>query len=354
MPSGYERRNYTRLARLALSSSSAGGETKPMPAERKVYLGIDIGGTKVAAGLVDARGKILCKTRVAMSSKGSEAEGLASVEQAIEATLKMKPRLRNSVAAIGISSPGPLDPRRGVIINPPNLPCWRNLHITKKLKTWRKLPVRLDNDANAAGLAEALWGAGKGYDSVFYATLGTGIGTGVVLGGRIYHGRTGCAAEGGHVSIDFHGPKCACGKLGCIEAMAAGPAVAKRAREKLANGGAAAERLLSRANGKAENVTAEVVAEAWRAGDGLAASILQQTADLLAIWLGNIIDLLEPDVIIFGGGMGALMSEWFEHIRKRLPDWSINSRCAEIPMLRAHYGEDSGIAGAAALCIPKR
>ena len=324
-----------------------------MPAERKVYLGIDIGGTKVAAGIVDAHGKILCKTRVPMSSNGSEAEGLASVEKAIEAALEMKPRLRSAVAAIGISSPGPLDPRAGVIINPPNLPCWRNLHIAKKLKTWRKLPIRLDNDANAAGLAEALWGAGKRYNSVFYATLGTGIGTGIIFGGRIYHGRTGGAAEGGHVSIDFHGPRCACGKLGCIEALAAGPAVAKRAREKLANGGAAAERLLSRASGKAENVTAEIVAEAWRAGDALAASILQQTADLLAIWLGNVIDLLEPDVIIFGGGMGALMSEWFEHIRKRLAGWSINSRCAEIPMLCAHYGEDSGIAGAAALCIPK-
>ncbi len=325
-----------------------------MAAERSIYLGVDIGGTKVAAGLVDARGKILCKTRVPMSSTGSEAEGLASVEQAIEAAMGMKPRLRDAVAAIGISSPGPLDPRAGVIINPPNLPCWRNLQITKKLKTRRRLPIHLDNDANAAALAEAAWGAGQGYDSVFYATLGTGIGAGIVFGGKIYHGRTGCAAEGGHVSIDFHGPKCACGKLGCIEALAAGPAVAKRARGKLATSGAAAERLLERAGGKAEGITAEVVAEAWRAGDALAASILQETADLLTVWLGSIVDLLEPDVIIFGGGMGALMSEWFGYIRERLAKWSINSRCEEIPMVRARYGEDSGIAGGAALFLPAK
>lgn len=317
-----------------------------------IYLGVDIGGTKVAAGLVDARGNILCKTRVPMASRGSEAEGLASVQQAIEAAVEMKPRLRGSIAAIGISSPGPLDPRAGVIINPPNLPCWRNLQITRKLKTWRKLPIHLDNDANAAALAEALWGEGKGYESVFYATLGTGIGTGVVFDGRIYHGRTGCAAEGGHVSIDFHGPKCACGKMGCIEALAAGPAVAKRAQAKIASGGEAAKKMLAFAGGKPESVTAEIVAEAWRAGDTLASSILQETADLLTIWLGNIVDLLEPDEVIFGGGMGALMSEWFDYIRKRLPEWSINSRCAEIPLTRAHYGEDSGIAGGAALCLP--
>lgn len=325
-----------------------------MPAKEPIYLGVDIGGTKVAAGLVDARGNILSKTRVPMPGRGTEAEALAAVEQAIAAALETKPQHRSAVAAIGISSPGPLDPRKGVIINPPNLPCWRNLHITKKLKTPGHLPVKLDNDANAAGLAEAIWGAGKGYESVFYATLGTGIGTGIIFTQRIYHGRTGSAAEGGHVSIDYHGPQCACGKMGCIEALAAGPAVAKRAREKLSSGTKGTEALLALAGGDASAVTAQMVGAAWHAGDKLAASILQETADLLAIWLGNIVDLLEPDVIVFGGGMGALMSEWFPYIRKQLPHWSINSRCTEIPLFRARYGEDSGIAGGAALCLPVR
>lgn len=319
--------------------------------KNRIYLGVDIGGTKVAAGLADANGTILCKTRVPMSSRGSEAEGLAAVERAMDAALELKPRLRKSVAAIGISSPGPLDPRAGVIINPPNLPCWRNFRIARELQARWKLPVLLDNDANAAALAEALWGAGKGYESVFYATLGTGIGTGVIFNGQIYHGRTGSAAEGGHVSIDYRGPKCACGKLGCIEALAAGPAVARRAREKLAAAGSAGSALLQLAGGSAGDITAEVVAEAWHGGDAFAAAILRETAGLLAIWLGNIVDLLESDVIILGGGMGALMSEWFDYIREHLPEWSINSRCTEIPLVRAHYGEDSGIAGAAALCL---
>lgn len=322
-----------------------------MPSKQPVYLGVDIGGTKVASGLVDARGNILSKARVPMPSRGTEAEALAAVEQAIAAALESLPRFRRAVAGIGISSPGPLDPRKGVIINPPNLPCWRNLHITKKLKTPGHLPVKLDNDANAAGLAEAIWGAGKGYKSVFYATLGTGIGTGIVFDRRIYHGRTGSAAEGGHVSIDYHGPQCACGKMGCVESLAAGPAVANRARKKLSSREKGTEALLRLAGGDPSVVTAEIVAAAWRAGDKLAGSILRETADLLTIWLGNIVDILEPDVIIFGGGMGALMSEWFPHIREQLSRWTINSRANEIPLVRARYGEDSGIAGGAALCL---
>ncbi|MFZ0214016.1 MAG: ROK family protein [Candidatus Acidiferrales bacterium] len=322
-----------------------------MGAKGPIYLGVDIGGTKVAAGTVTASGEILSKVRVPMNSRGSEAEGLAAVSDAIEAALKAEPKRRATVAAIGISSPGPLDPRKGVVINPPNLPCWHNFAITEIIQKTYRLPTKLDNDANAAALAEAIWGAGKGFDSVFYATLGTGIGAGLVLGGRVYHGRTGAAIEGGHVSIDYHGPKCACGKLGCIEALAAGPAVAKRARERLRTGGSGREKLLALAGGEPDAVTAEMVGTAWRAGDKLAGSILEETADFLAIWLGTIVDLLEPDVIIFGGGMGELMSSWFAHIREKLPEWTINSRSKEIPLVRARYGEDSGIAGGAALCL---
>ncbi|HEV2489711.1 MAG TPA: ROK family protein [Candidatus Acidoferrales bacterium] len=322
-----------------------------MAANNNLFLGVDIGGTKVAAGIVTSRGEILSKARVPMVSDRDAAAGLAAVEKAIDAAFATQPKRRASVSAIGISSPGPLDPRRGVVINPPNLKCWQNFPLAEKIAASRHLPARLDNDANAAALAEALWGSGVGHDSVFYATLGTGIGTGVILDGRIYHGRTGAAAEGGHVSIDFHGPHCACGKLGCIEALAAGPAVARRARERLTAGGPGRENLLALAGGNPEKVTAEMVGAAWHQGDKLAAEVLQETADLLAIWLGNIVDLFEPDVIIFGGGMGELMSEWFGRIREQLPAWTINSRCREIPLVRARYGEDSGIAGAAALCL---
>jgi glucokinase len=322
-----------------------------MMASEANYLGVDVGGTKVSAGIVTRRGEILSKIRVLMRSRGDAADGLAAVESAIDAALEAWAARGAPIAGIGIVSPGPLDPRRGVVVNPVNLPCWRNFPLAEEIKKSRGLPTLLDNDANAAALAESLWGAGKGYASVFYVTIGTGIGTGLVLDGRIYHGRTGAAAEGGHVTIDYHGAQCSCGKRGCIEALAAGPAVARRARAKLEAAGGQGSKLLALAGGDASAVTAEMVGAAWRDGDALAAAVLEETVDLLIVWLGNMIDLLEPEVIVFGGGMSGLVAEWFGHIRKRLPESCVNMRCGEIPIVRAHYGEDSGVAGGAALCV---
>jgi glucokinase len=325
-----------------------------MPEGEGLIIGVDIGGTKVAAGLVNPRGEILFKSRIPMVSRKSAAAGLHAVVIAIETVLAAEAAQGACLSAIGISCPGPLDPTRGVVINPPNLPCWRNFPIADKIQEACGLSAQLDNDANAAALAESLWGAGAGYPSVFYTTLGTGIGTGIVLDGCIYHGRTGAAGEGGHVSVDPGGPLCGCGKRGCIEALASGPALAGRARAKVVHHRGGSLAILTLAGGNPEGITAEVVGEATRMGDKLASEVLRETADYLAIWLGTIIDLLEPAVIIVGGGLGELMEFWFEHIRSQLSSWSINSRCQEIPLVRAHYAEDSGIAGAAALCLQAR
>lgn len=313
-------------------------------------LGIDIGGTKVAAGLVDAGGTILFQVRVPMIATGTAEAGFSSVADAINAIFEGRPDARSSLAGIGICSPGPLDPRTGVVINPPNLPCWRNFPLAAEVQRAFGFRARVDNDGNAAGLAEAMWGAGRGYRDVFYATLGTGIGTGIVFNRHIYHGRTGSAAEGGHVTIDHHGPQCSCGKFGCIEVLAAGPAIARRARARIAESPQAGVKMLELAGGDLEKVHAETVAQAFRQGDPLATEVLQATADLLTIWIGNIVDLLEPEIIIFGGGVSDPMSAFFGRIREQLPKWSINQRAGEIPIVLAKYGSEAGIAGAAALC----
>ncbi len=206
----------------------------------------------------------------------------------------------------------------------------------------------MDNDGNAAALAEALWGAGRGFHNVFCATHGTGIGTGIIFDGRIYQGRTGAAAEGGHNTIDYRGPRCHCGKLGCIEALAAGPAIARRAIEKIKQG--RTSQMLELAEGCPDSITSEMVGKAYAAGDSVAKEVLHETAMLLTVWLGNMIDLLDPDVLIIGGGAGAMLQPFFGEIRERLPEWCVNSHCQEVPLLLAHYGADAGIAGGAALC----
>ena len=323
-----------------------------MPQERQsaLFVGVDVGGTKVAAGLVDSQGEIKSRTRTPMAANGSAEAGLASVTSAIDSLFTSNPQARDSIRGIGICSPGPLDPKAGIVVNPPNVPCWRNFPLAAEVEKIYHVPVKVDNDANAAALAEVKWGAGQGYHFVFYATIGTGIGTGIIFDGKIYHGRTGAAGEGGHVSIDYRGPRCGCGKPGCVEILAAGPAIAKRAQAKLAGGTAVHSKMLDLANGNIQAVTSEMVGKAYAEGDPLATEVLHETVELLSLWIGNTIDLLDPDVIIIGGGVASMLVPFFGEIKNLLPRFCVNSRCQEVPLLQARYGADSGIAGGAALC----
>lgn len=314
-------------------------------------IGVDVGGTKVAAGLVDAHGEIHQHTRVPMNSRGTAEAGLAAVTFAIDKLLKLAPETSSTPPRIGICAPGPLDPHTGVVLNPPNVTCWRNYPLAAEIALRYGGLVKLENDAKSAGLAETLWGAGRGYRNVFYTCIGTGIGAGILFDGRIYHGRTGAADEAGHMVIDYHGPFCGCGKKGCIETMAAGPAIARKAQARLANEMGHKSLMLELAGGKLDAVTSEIVGRAYEAGDSLAREILLETVEVVTIWLGNIVDLLEPDVIIFGGGVAAMLSPFFGEIRKGLPTWCMNKRCVEIPIVPARYGAESGIAGGAALCM---
>jgi len=315
-----------------------------------LVVGVDIGGTKVAAGLVDGNGKITTQTRTPMVANAEANDGLAAVVSAIDLLFGHDAKARTLIRGIGICSPGPLDPKTGIVINPPNLPCWRNFPLAAELERVYRVPVKVENDADAAALAEAYWGAGRGYRNIFYVTIGTGIGTGLLFERRIYNGRTGAAGEGGHMSIDYRGPLCGCGKPGCIEVLAAGPAIARRARAKLASEQGSHSSILDLAKGDIEAVTSEMVGQAFAAGDLIAKQTLQETVRLLSLWLSNIIDLLEPDVIIVGGGVAAMLNPFFDDISKWLAEYCVNSRCQQIPLLKAHYGADAGIAGGAALC----
>jgi glucokinase len=318
-----------------------------------LVVGVDVGGTKVAAGLVDHTGKITAQTRTPMVANGEASDGLAAVISAIDLLFADDTQTRRLIRGIGICSPGPLDPKTGVVLNPPNVPCWRNFPLAAEVEKVYRVAVKVENDANAAALAEAHWGAGRGYRRVFYTSIGTGIGTGVVFDGRIYNGRTGAAAEGGHMSIDYRGPRCGCGKPGCIEVLAAGPAIARRARAKLSSGQSRSI-MLDLANGDVNAMTSEMVGQACAAGDPLAKQTLQETVELLSLWLSNIVDLLEPDVVIVGGGVAAMLSPFFGDLANRMAEYCIISRGQEIPLLQGHYGADAGIAGGAALCLERR
>jgi glucokinase len=316
-------------------------------AERKI-LAVDIGGTKVAAGLVTTAGKIVSSVRAKMAAHGSAADGLAAVCEAIDLALK-KDRGAD-ISAVGVSVPGWVDANAGTVLSAANLPCWKNFRLASELEKHYRVPVRVANDAKAAALAEARWGAGRGYRSVFYATLGTGVGTGLVVDGQIYSGRRGPAGEGGHTIIDFRGPVCGCGKRGCAEMYISGPAIARGARERIAKTpGGNSSAMVKLAEGNAANVTAETVAKAAAAGDSLARQVLDEMAEHLAIWLGNIIDLLEPDAIVIGGGLAELAISMLPKVRKHLCCWACSPEYEKTAIVKASYGAESALAGAAAL-----
>jgi glucokinase len=318
-----------------------------------LVLGIDIGGTKVAVGLVNSRGQIRHAARAPMVARGSAEQGFRAVLQAID---DLMPQARAAgVRAIGACAPGWVESEKGVLLSATNLPCWHNFPLARKIEKHYGLPTRLTNDASAAALAEAKWGAGAGHESIFYVSLGTGIGTAIVRDGIIYHGRAGGGCEGGHMTVNFSGPLCSCGKRGCIEMYASGTAISRRARSLLGSTGNKHSRMLKMAGGKISDVTAETVNKAARSGDKLAMQVLEEASDHLAIWLGNIIALLEPEVIIVGGGIGRVMMSFRARMRRVLETWAINPGAHRVPILNARYGAQSALAGAAELWLaPKQ
>ncbi len=283
-------------------------------------LGIDIGGTKIAAGIVDSEARVLETAVVPTRAAEGFAMSYAQLQAAIEATM------RDDVTAIGICSPGPINPKTGVVINPPNLPGWVNIPLAERISCTYGLPCRVENDANAAGLAEARFGAARGYSTVFYVTVSTGIGSGIILDGKIHHGKSGQAGEGGHVTIDYRSESvCGCGVPGCIEALASGTAIARRA-----------------------GMSAEEVGRAAAQGNARAIAILDETALMLSAWLGSAINMLDPDIIVIGGGVAQIGEPLFSRLRRIVPTRSINQFAAETPIVPAALGANSGILGAAA------
>jgi glucokinase len=323
--------------------------------KNNLILGVDIGGTKVAAGLVDHSGKILTESRTPMVAHETANRGLRAVFNAIDSVLR-EPRAKN-VRGIGVCVPGWVDFHRGSVIKAANLPCWHNFPLAREISKHYKLPTKLANDADAAALAESTWGAGAKTKSVFYVTLGTGVGTGMAIDRQIQLGHGGSAFEGGHMTINFDGPLCPCGKRGCIEMYSSGTAIARIARERLDEGTGANTRnskLLRLSSGDIGAITSEIVSSAAAAGDPLARQVLEGTADRLAIWLGNIIDLLEPGIIVIGGGIGPLIMNYAPLIRKKLARWAVNPRRERIRIVAARYGSESALVGAAALCILRK
>lgn len=317
----------------------------------KTIIGIDVGGTKVAGGLVDKKGR-LDKT-VTLPTKANE--GFETSFGQVATVIK---RLINQaggaehIKGIGMCCPGPLNPRTGMVINPPNLPGWVNIPFAERVEKEFQIPARLENDANAAGLAEVLFGAAVGHTDVFYVTVSTGVGTGIIINKKVYHGKNGFAAEGGHVTIDHRSPYiCGCGTPGDIEALAAGPAIVRRTIVKLVQEHTVQSILRERTQNQLSRITPEMVQESAAAGDRVAKSMIDETGFFLGVWLASMITLLDPDAVVIGGGVSQIGKPLFDKIRETIPHYTINREAKNTPILPAKLQKDVGIFGAASLFL---
>lgn len=316
-------------------------------------LGLDIGGTKIAGGLLTREGEMAAREEVPTEQQKGFAHSSGQMNRVVEALLGQAHRRGREVVGIGACAPGPMDVEKGVLYNPPNLEGWENLALRDMLENHFKINTWLDNDANAAGLAEALWGAGKGRDVVFYATVSTGIGTGIILNGRILHGKNGMAGEGGHVTIHSQDmdSRCNCGNIGCIESYASGTSVAKRAKMRLKTLKERPRLLDEETGGDWEELTMKHIAKAAVRGDTFSQDIIREAGTHLGIWLGSVVSLLDPDIIVIGGGVAQVGTPLFEAIRRELPRRTINPFAKETPVVSARFQRDVGIFGAAALTL---
>jgi glucokinase len=286
----------------------------------RLILGVDVGGTNVVVGTVAedgsaAHGLQRERTRTNDGPDAVVQQITAMVERSLEATAAAFERDDLDVVGVGIGSPGPLDTKRGIVLMTPNL-GWTNFPLRDRVSEAVGLPATLDNDANCAIFGEWWRGAARGCRVVVGLTVGTGIGGGIVLDGRIFHGASDIAGEIGHMSIDSTGRRCKCGNYGCLEAYASGSAIADRAVEGIDVG--TDTRLPEYVNGDLETVTAQVVYDAAHDGDEYALEVIKDTARFLGTGVANLLNIFNPEIVVICGGVTAAGERLFGPLRKEV------------------------------------
>jgi glucokinase len=290
------------------SNAPAGASRRPEPED--IVLALDVGGTKLAAGVVSGDGRVLSMRSIA--SRADEGPG-AMIERHLELARAVVAESGidiSAIRAVGIACGGPLDPVSGVIQAPPNLPGWHDIPLVDIVSEAFGLPTVVDNDATAGAIAEWWFGAGRAgsVQNLVYLTISTGIGGGLILDGRVYRGAALNAGELGHLTVDYRGRRCGCGRLGCLEAYASGSSIASRAREALDAGEPSSLADLP-------VVRAEDVANAAVAGDPLAGRIWDETMEMLGSAMANILDVFNPELIVLGGGVTRARAQLLEPVR---------------------------------------
>jgi len=308
-------------------------------------LAIDLGGTKIFTAIISSKGQIMAKERcLTLADEGPEMV-INRILSAIDRLLSQRNINLSQLDGISIAAAGAIDSEKGLITSSPNLPGWHDIPLRDIVKEKYKVDTFLINDANAATLGEHHFGAGQGVNNLILLTLGTGIGGGIIINGRLYSGTSGSAGEIGHTTIDVNGPRCDCGNTGCLEALASGTAVAKEAIRRIRQGERSS--LTEIVGGKIENITAEKVSIAAQGGDSLASEVILKAATYLGVGMVNLVNIFNPEMIIIGGGMAKMGDLLLNPAKQVVRERAYQLPAQAVQIVPAQLGNDAGVLGAA-------
>lgn len=309
--------------------------------------GVDLGVTKTTAVVTDLEGNIVSSSRMELDVQEGIEAVISRLFEVTQTVLKQAIDIHGRVAGIGLSVPGLIDAGRGISVFAPNIPGWRDIPVVEIFEDEFNIPCWVENDARAMAIGEAMFGAGRGYANILCVNVGRGIGAGVIINGEIYRGKQGGAGELGHMTIDPDGPLCLCGNYGCLEVMAAGPAIAAAAVRKISAG---ADTLISRlVDGRIQDISAEVVSRAAIEGDPVARSLIQEAGRYLGIGIANAVNLLSPEIVIIGGGVSRSGDILFEEVRTTVEKRAFTAVVNLPQIVPSVRGEEASSVGAAAI-----
>jgi len=312
---------------------------------KKFRIGVDVGGTNIKIALVDRQGEISYSNSIPTRAEMGYEYTISAMKQAITDLMKATNTNKDSIEGIGFGFPGQIDYKNGIVKNAPNIPGWVEVPIAETMQKEFGIPTKVDNDVRCATLGELNFGAGKGCENLICITVGTGIGSGLVINGKLVRGASNAAGELGHIKLNMAGgPLCGCGDFGCLEAYASGPSIVSMAEEYIKGGKSTKFREL--ADGE---ITPYIVSQAAALGDGVAKRIFTIMGEHIGIGLASVVNLLNPEKIIIGGGVADAGDIIFNPIRETIAKRAMPISASAVEILPAALGNLAGVIGASML-----
>jgi glucokinase len=320
-----------------------------MPAKSEVMVGIDMGGTRLRALVVNAENKILGMHRAPTNPKQKPDGLVADLAVLVEAAVQSASLKLSDLRAVSIGVPGAVDHVRGIVYHAPNL-GWKKVALGPKLEALLKAPVFVENDVNVGVMGEYTLGAGQAAQELVGIFVGTGIGGGIIIGGRLYQGARGAAAEVGHIVVEINGPRCGCGNRGCAEALASRTAMERDVRAAIRRGEKSIVLKLMKERGR-ERMTSSIIQRALNAHDPVMKKVMKRAQFCLGILVANVVNMLDPECVIIGGGIAArLGKDYVTPIRKTAYQYFLRRQDARrVKIAPGVLGDDAGPLGAVVL-----